>query len=1268
MKTKLALIGIMFVLFFLLLGCGDTDIDINTIDIDAIDHIDIPAGTYEIEYQIEDLIELIKTHGAVVSFVVIDSKNQELQVSGNSFTAIPNEVYTVTIKLEIGLLHKEKTITVATIKTLSQLATPDNLSLYQNNYLTFNSVEHATSYVISINGQTYTQASNMYDLTALYDTPATYTIKIRAIATGYLDSNYSNEFVISTIIESIAIISSVTTSYIEGDALDYNNIVIEATYTDQRKIILNTTTCLISIPERRALTPFDHIVQITHSSSGKSVSFEITVAPLGDAKWTLTFNGGGGTRIAGGLEIQLLDHHSGGIAPEYAWKDHLFLGFDQSFDSITANTTITALWLDLLEGTNGLDYDFGPGYTDYIVTGYWGSSENVVIPQYYLGLPVKRINNQAFLNNKTVKSLYISSLIDSLGNNVFTGATNLQNIIVSEDNHHLSSIDGVLFEKSKKDLVYCPEGKTGDYTIPDGVTKIYTQAFISSKLNNIFIPDSVYDIGSKAFYNTKWLNEQPNGLIYAGKVVYTYKGSMPANSVIELLEGTLGIAGDAFEMQDNLIELITVEGLLAIGDYAFNGCDNLIDFIIPNSVIRVGTSTFNYCTSLLNIYIPETLLELGSQAFDNTPWYTSQPLGMVYAGNIAYRYKGDFPNSIILKEGTLAIADYAFYQMNDNFTLKNLYIPNSVLKIGIGAFIGVKGIEIIYLPASVESISMFAFSGTGMDIYAEASSEPLGWVLNWNPDPRPVIYSALNQAVTYNFVENGGNEVDSIHAVFLNKFPDIQKEGYDFIGWYDNIGLIGAPLTLPYFTKSDSTLYAKWEIRIYKVEFRLPSSWTRTGGGTLLQNVEHGQDATPPDFNSGEENFVAWSIDYHHITRDLTIVPARAILKLDTYEWASFVWLSAELGNCELEIDFHDGKGYVPFYKGESQALFENMTLSPRASYLGGEWVNLKDFVIDNVDRTNPTKPIINYWLDDVTEGNIIIKIIGGKPNGGSEVTHYYQINPANPEVWLTFSGDFIEISVPNGSTIIAKTVNNSTNAPSRQNRRVITIHKQIYDTHSKVTRYNVVDYEFLSDGSGTKVTSLNGSYDDERHLFENFIRYTRGSAYLGCGPKAAEIFTNWFGYSYGQSIIADDYVETTNVLWLDEWIFTSPAQLEDGVQEIMDEHLNFDLSRRSLDTSKGAINWIENQLAAGYPVMILTDDGEHYQVISESIIERDKHGEIISAKFLTHDNSGYTYRSWSNIDYFFEDNWSAKIARFSSYTSYRDMIMSVMIEEGQED
>ena len=53
---------------------------------------------------------------------------------------------------------------------------------------------------------------------------------------------------------------------------------------------------------------------------------------------------------------------------------------------------------------------------------------------------------------------------------------------------------------------------------------------------------------------------------------------------------------------------------------------------------------------------------------------------------------------------------------------------------------------------------------------------------------------------------------------------------------------------------------------------------------------------------------------------------------------------------------------------------------------------------------------------------------------------------------------------------------------------------------------------------------------------------------------------------------------------------------------------------------------------------------------------------------FLTHDNSGYTYRSWSNIDYFFEDNWSAKIARFSSYTSYRDMIMSVMIEEGQED
>lgn len=162
------------------------------------------------------------------------------------------------------------------------------------------------------------------------------------------------------------------------------------------------------------------------------------------------------------------------------------------------------------------------------------------------------------------------------------------NVIIPEsvtyngNKYIVSSIDFAAFERcsgltsitipnsvtsiSESAFWYC-RGLTS-ITIPNSVTEIGRHAFEGcSGLSSITIPNSVTSIGGRAFFGTAWYDNQPDGLVYVGQFVYTYKGEMPANTTISIKEGTIGIVNDAFQGCSRLTSITIPKSVTWMGEY-----------------------------------------------------------------------------------------------------------------------------------------------------------------------------------------------------------------------------------------------------------------------------------------------------------------------------------------------------------------------------------------------------------------------------------------------------------------------------------------------------------------------------------------------------------------------------------------------------------------------------------------------------------------------------------------------------------------------------
>lgn len=224
--------------------------------------------------------------------------------------------------------------------------------------------------------------------------------------------------------------------------------------------------------------------------------------------------------------------------------------------------------------------------------------------------------------------------------------------------------------------------------------------------------EGLVSIGNSAFLECNSLArvEWPSTLREIGSYAYSECINMGS---ISLPEGITRINPFTFSGCTNLFEVEFPKTLTRIDVCAFNGCRSLYSIELPPNLYAIGDQAFSLCLKLTKIKFPDSLTEMGCWIFENLKndvWYNNQPEGLIYTGNVAYKYKGT-PNtdlSLVLKDGTTGIASEAF---SSNAQLISIYLPNTVSVIKDRAFINCSRLREIEIPPRVKCVEPFAFKG-----------------------------------------------------------------------------------------------------------------------------------------------------------------------------------------------------------------------------------------------------------------------------------------------------------------------------------------------------------------------------------------------------------------------------------------------------------------------------------------------------------------------------------------------------------------------------
>lgn len=322
------------------------------------------------------------------------------------------------------------------------------------------------------------------------------------------------------------------------------------------------------------------------------------------------------------------------------------------------------------------------------------------------GSGVSAIGADAFREDTALTAITLGENVDVVGNSAFRGCTAL-----------------------------------GSVDMAGGVRQIGESAFRDSAalitLTNF--GNVTQKIEKNAFSGTG-IESRADGVVYAGNWLVSVKDKTMKNRLVQ--DGTRGIADSAFLECEVFDDTFTLpDSVKIVGDSAFSGCKALINLVLGSGVTEIGerafekctglsiavlggldlnredllgasslqvigSYAFSGCTSLKEITIPDSVEEIKLYAFRSSALWESAA-GAVYAGNWLVGFQKDsLFGSLAIKENTVGIADYAFYNAE---RMTSVTIPDSVKTIGRSAFYKCASLTSAVLPQELTEIKDYTF-------------------------------------------------------------------------------------------------------------------------------------------------------------------------------------------------------------------------------------------------------------------------------------------------------------------------------------------------------------------------------------------------------------------------------------------------------------------------------------------------------------------------------------------------------------------------------
>ena len=228
--------------------------------------------------------------------------------------------------------------------------------------------------------------------------------------------------------------------------------------------------------------------------------------------------------------------------------------------------------------------------------------------------------------------------------------------------------NGFSYRVSKKEAIVTGAKISGNQlNIPSTlggfpVTKIDYSAFRKSEFTEVSVPDSVTEIRSRAFINSKKM-----------KSIHLPKS------------------------------------LRSLGSYAFSGCNALSEISLDQKITSIQDGVFRNCISLKKITLPTTVERIGEYAFENCYKLTSVKLSkkLRSIGDGAF-YHAYALKSITIPSNVTSVGDGAFYACTD---LTNVRFNSAKTKLGKNVFYRCTSLKKAVLPKKISSVPESAFAG-----------------------------------------------------------------------------------------------------------------------------------------------------------------------------------------------------------------------------------------------------------------------------------------------------------------------------------------------------------------------------------------------------------------------------------------------------------------------------------------------------------------------------------------------------------------------------